>query len=569
MTAGMPTTSGGGLSNSLMDKVKQFVPGASMINAGVQFYRAENEKNLWYLRNAGANTRKEQYSSRIGEEKFRAQNMLDFNEDQSRRLYKGIQTLGVHDQSDNKYYSQQGMADAAVKLKRRAGMNEEESLQVMAQSMAGGDNNIDRLANSLVKLNQVAAEAGVGVVALRESFMQNLMENQGMYGSAAGQKLAMGQAQTFAQWGTAASNVDMNGQIRNNTHNYAMSGSLGMTPAAMRAMAIKNPGAAAASQEKVTVQRLTEYLSSADPAAWSWLQQEVAASQTLLRAENGFNEALRIADGYMSRATMVDYNVWMTLVDLWSTEKYPDERSALAGFIMVMSDNGKSRQLGTSQSRAGTHDLAGKAMTGTDKGKIQSKYSYDSISQDMSGGLGLAPGASGTYLKGLRSGKIDNSGALADFMRKEGKYGGKQKIEVNTADGKRVMTVDEALKGGFEAQIISGDARMVGGGHAGKNISDIVAADTSAEARKNADASAAKKTKLGQDSKKYQEEHGTDDFLANGDKKKKKGDVLVTIGLSKQAEKLLRVTETSGPFSKDDASGDPRHERKRTAGIFD
>lgn len=562
---------GGGLTNSILDKMKQNVPFASTLDSGIKFIRSEQNKNLFYETYGGTGTAGA-YKSRIDEEIFRLQNVLSLNEDEARTISKGVTALG-YDGASNPQIDPDLLRSIGVSAKRDLGIMPESFLQMTAMAQRQGNDDmqgIGRLLGSLEQLRDAANDAGMNVDAVTQAFLQMNQEAINFAGPRSGTQIANQLVKTQTRWGNALGGIDLNAYMQNTGQQYLQAGMMGMTPGGALGVQIRDPQGYAASRAQTGGQTVEAYIQGADPYAWDRLQSLVAARRDDIRREGkGGDVAREVAEQWIATSwgpnTGLTPEVLMQLLQQFYGISAPSLNEAIAYYIVELAGKGIGGD--RDPKTRGSFDSQGRALSGPNKGKVNSDYTDQGISKRLLEG-GPLPSKVGPFQRSLseddqfvmnsiKSGKAGRSGAMVDFLAETDLD---TKVEIQFKGGEtRTMTVRDAIKNGFGSQIESGMARFARGGRSGESTSTVAGANSAAwaDAEQSAQRSA---DGFGQSIFDL-----TEKFNRIG-KVPKSGESAASlgpqIGLTDDAKRLVKLMDRKGGgWDRDDANGNPRSNR--------
>lgn len=499
----------GGLANSAWGAAKSQIAKipviGSLLDRGIGFgekalseYRDQQNKNLWYRGYGGDTSAGQEFADRIAEEKTRVRYAGVFDETEARQAFKQTTAMGYTQNAQGMRWSRNDIISMMAQNKLQSGMSVAQTGQLVDMFGRNGANaQLGNLTQQLKDLTDAAGKAGVNVQQARQSFTMMAQQNFGTFGSQ-GSNVAAYDQKTQISWGQNFQDMNLATPYQNQGWMYAMAGQTGTSIGQMMSMASTNTGQFQATTGAITKERVADWLRNADPQAWQALMAEVQRSKGDLDGPSAGDTAQRIAEDWYNQygGRNLDPNAIMGMMHTWSGQTFPNVYKAMAYFILnYYSAKGQLARGQASIDQSGTISSSGAAVGGADAGKHVGQSS-SALFQSL-GGSHLT-GAEQAFKTNVGNHHGNYSGAMASTLKYiqghqskfDSKFGGSDDplVRIETKSGYRVMKMSDAIQGGYQSQITSGRATMVGGSWAGKSISamgislDKSAANMKAEA---------------------------------------------------------------------------------------
>lgn len=562
----VPPGGGGppGLVNKMWAGAKSFVPSLGLAENILSEWRSQQDKNNFY-RSITGGSHGEAIGERIGEELFRAQTLLSFSEQEARQTYKGITALGYSDRGPEGQpgATREDMMDFVYESKQGFGGTVTESLRRAEIVSRNANISVTGLVDSLEDLSDSAGRAGVNAQQARAQF-DSMLESSSAFGSTSRQ-YALGSVQSQTMLGRSFTNLDPTKQVEDQGYRYMVAASQGMSLAEFNAQSMNNPAAASNAMTGMFLQHMRSYIQGASGEAWNWLEQQVTQQKEALRQDPS-RISMQIAEEFWrSHAGTMDPNAFLLMANQFSDrDDFADHLQAMAYLITQMSGMTQGAEQARRQAQVGMTNMGGQSRgqeglkgrvgeRGLAKGEGGVRGGLQTLVEDDTLGIGAGAQSQVTmsYVNQAReSGK--RSPVLEAMLQQMGTEEEKdQFVEVQTPTGMRVVHLSVAMKH-YKNQLMSGQARFVGGEYGGKNVGAFtggVVDESRAGAAAKEARSKGKWSKKGFTREEWYEKHPEDRPKEDTGWK----GASVKIDLTDRAAQMLK------PVYEEDASGEPKN----------
>ncbi|THA72582.1 hypothetical protein E6R60_27010 [Streptomyces sp. A0642] len=501
--------------------------------------RSQRDKNAFYQSIEGGSNF-DGFAERAHEEAYRWTTFGVLSSDEARKAFKGVTKLGYN----SKVEGGEGRQDALDFIyhgKTRRGATVDESLQTLQVASKNALTNFNDLSNALNEVSDSAGKAGVNSQMARAEFTQLMdVANKSGYGSSAVGVAALEQ-QTKNSYGRSFQDMDVSKRL-GVSHAYMASSIAGISVSEYLTSGPTAKGAADQLLDSASVRAALK------PGVEAWIKEQISKSGGDVSEET----ATQIGEELIQKF-------------------YPNDAFALAQVVGTLSGNGGLSQDPVKAATWIVQQYNGKGAGATASNmKKQDQKSLEKTSESnrlrtdvkenlrphASGGRGgVVTGAlkgldketSGGFL-GFGGDPSDAVSAYEKWHKKTGdedpvvynllnKIDGddKSKVAITTKDGKRVVSLTEAIKN-HRNELASGKAVVVEGDKAGKSVAEILG-DDKVDPLRDFSKEAKASGKVGESYEEWEKKHTTKD---------KKGREKLEIGLTAEARRLLTVLDSTG-----------------------
>lgn len=444
--------------------------------------RSQRDKNAYYQSIEGGSNLAG-FGERAHEEAYRWSTFGVLSSDESRRAFKGVTQLGYN----SKVEGGPGRQDALNFVyhgKTAYGATVDESLQELQVASKSALTNFKDLSTALKDVSDSAGKAGVNAQMARAQMTQLLDQAQSSgYGSSA-TGVAQLEQKTLNSYGRAYQGVDASGRL-SMSHAYMAASVAGISLSKYLTGGASVKGAADQKLDNATISAVLK------PEARAWVIEQLNQSG----GDPSPEVIAQIAEELLNRFYAEDAGALASAVaSLSGYTAYAQDPVKAAGWV-VEQLNGK----GVGVTAKDMQKTATKQQKATSKTNSVQKNVGDNL-RDPVGGDGTNSGVSalGGTLDTESSGGFlgfgsHESKAVQAYNNWHNKNGGqedpvlysllnaihgddKAKVEVSTKDGKKVVTLADAIKN-HPNELASGKAVVVEGDQAGKAVSDILGKD--------------------------------------------------------------------------------------------
>ncbi|MFH8483095.1 hypothetical protein [Streptomyces sp. NPDC018055] len=503
--------------------------------------RSQRDKNAYYQSIEGGSNF-DGFAERMHEEAYRWTTFGVLSSEESRKAFKGVTKLGYNSKVEDGIGRQDAL-NFVYHGKTRRGATVDESLQTLQVSSKNALTNLNELSNALNGVSDSAGKAGVNSQLARAEFTQLMdLANKSGYGSSA-VGVAELEQRTKNSYGRSFQDMDVSGRLGIN-HAYMAASIAGIS---VSDYLTAGPTAKGAADQKLDSAAASAVLK---PGVEAWIKDQIAKSGGDVSEEI----ATQIGEELIQRF-------------------YPNDSPALAQVIATLSGNGGLAQDPVKAATWIVQQHNGKGAGATVKSMDRlSKKSNEELSKRngvVSSSSGLSrvtekdKGASaGRSAQGKRldrevSGGFlglggDNSDAYNAYDSWHKDSGGKEdpvvyallnaikgddksKVAVTTKDGKKVVSLADAVKR-HRNELASGNAVVVEGDKAGRSVADILG-ENNVDPGRDYSKEAKAREKSGVSYEEWEKKNT---------KKDKKGAEKLEISLTPDARRLLTVMDSTG-----------------------
>lgn len=547
----MDAPQGGGLVNALLGHV----PGYGTYQKVMQEIHDQQTKTDYY-RNVTGSGYDDALRERMGEEGF-AHNPLNrrwFDEEEARAAYKGVVRLGYNQYSDRTGpvggATQTEALDFLTEAKKSRGQDLSESLGQLQAASKSASIDLDSLNAALDGVSEAAGKAGSNTQMVRQQFLNMMTQgiNRGQGGGAVG--FAQTIASTNASYGRDyAATVDSSG-LYSPQMEYRAAGMSGMTQMELRNIERTDPVRAQQIFGKIADQTIES--AGVTPEMKQWIKNEVRNSGGVqaLRTDDG-QLADQIAQSFLS--TFEDQfpsaDAFTQVLSSLSGQSFPNDLMAARWLIENVAGNSMADNARRTQAQTQRTDLHGRTKGG-ERVEGMDKTLSGFAEKTKSGGIfgiweGNSPAARHYIERAKKSGQRDP--VIEQLLKSEEMKGGGAlgtQVQVHTADGPRVVSLDEALQK-FPNQVSAGAVKFMSGKAAGKSVADVTGGrvDSTRDWLKEAQ----KTTKAGESLKEWKKSHSEEwRHLVKGVKMPSASGGTVQIALTPDAARLVKAMNLAG-----------------------
>lgn len=503
--------------------------------------RSQRDKNAYYQSIEGGSNF-DGFAERAHEEAYRWSTFGVLSSDEARKAFKGVTKLGYNSKVEGGIGRQDAL-DFVYHGKTRRGATVDESLQTLQVNSKNALGSLNDLNDALNAVSDSAGKAGTNSQMARAEFTQ-LMDQaikQG-YGSSSSGVAALEQ-NIKTSYGRSFQDVDASGRMSDNRAYLAAS----MTGMSVSEYMLAGPTARGEADAVVdkNVARL-----GLKPGVEAWIKQQIAksggnvsedveqqiAEEMLLKFYPNDGKALVGVVNSLS-----GYNVGNDPVKAaaWIVKQFNGKGAAAEVKELTASDKKKLKE--TSQNNKVSTGVGELQRTSQDdRGPNAGKSKLGDLDREHSGGfLGFGGHNSDAY-NAYQSWHKKNGGqedpvvyALLNKIHGDDKT----KVAVTTKDGKKVVSLADAIKR-HRNELASGKAVVLGpDGGKGQSVKDILGAD-GIDPLRDFSKEAKSSEKHAQTFEEWEKAHT---------KKGKKGAAdKLEIGLTADARRLLTVMDSTG-----------------------
>lgn len=490
---GTTPTQPGLFENSLQAARNGILPVGAAFNI-LDEIRSQRDKNAQYQAIEGTDNLTG-FHERYNEALYSMTTRGMFSPEESSALFKNVTALGLTERSDNAGLTRKEALDFAYDSKKMMGMDVQESSNILVEATKYATTSLGELSNELQQVSKAAGEAGVNSKVARENFMRlySTAQENGMPGSL-GTTGMIAEYQT--KMGRGYQNVDMSG-LYSSGYQAMMSAATGMDMNAIKATAITNPTGYA---QMVGQQQDVALSSLVTPDMETWLANEVQEAggyDLLARSEDFLAQSYARWLQYLSETGAPPVEVFAQAVgaltgqaNMNPTEAYLFLLGQYGGKSMEDVAKEQEEKVAVKEGSTDANMFAGQSVT---EHGVNTAAEWGFKAARMEGPLGMnmnaipgfAPAAAaigGGF--GLMSGLFGTEGPAAatdaymSWSDTEGKsdpvmeqilnglkeqgIDDEQRVRVQTAEGEKVVNIEEAVKY-YRNQLTTGVARFAGG----------------------------------------------------------------------------------------------------------
>lgn len=495
--------------------------------------RSQRDKNSYYQAVEGGSNFAG-FGERLHEEAYRWSTFGVFSSDEARNAFKGVTRLGYNSKVEGGPGRQEAL-NFLYHGKTSYGASVDEGLQTLQVASQSAVSNLKELSSALKDVSDTAGKAGINAQQARADFTQMVgAASQGGMGGNAATGAARLAENTKSMLGRSFQSADYSGQM-----------SLGYSTLAAGIGGVKlgdyltNRGGAQTRARSVTEQAFLQQVLK--PGVREWVKGEISRSE-----KTPLDDASR--QDIAERMLQTFYN---------------DDALALSAALSLVLPDGANDPV-----RAAVwvvtqieNESAG-GITNKAASDIASKSAQDAhqanMVQHVSGGQAALDHEAPWYQFGMGGSKAVQ--AYSDWSKKNGfqddpvvrallgkvKGDNNTKVLVTTKDGKKVVSLEEAVKN-HRDELAAGNAIIMEGdkSQVGHTVKDLVGSDK-VDPLRDFKGEAGKSTSSGPSLTDWEKSH-----QASGGG--------LTIGLTPEAKRLLTVLETSGTSGAAAAASPPQN----------
>ncbi|MFE0490207.1 hypothetical protein [Streptomyces griseoaurantiacus] len=486
--------------------------------------RSQRDKNAYYQSIEGGSNF-DGFAERAHEEAYRWTTFGVLSSEESRKAFKGVTKLGYN----SKVEGGPGRQDALNFIyhgKTRRGETVDESLQQLQVASKNALTNLNDLSNALNEVSDSAGKAGVNSQLARAEFTQLLdtAQKSGYGSSSIG--VASAEQQIKNSYGRSFQDMDVSQRL-SMSHTIMSASASGMSVSDYLTSGVTNKLAADSRLDKSTVQAVMK------PGVEEWIKQKLSKAGG---AGNVPEDTVQgIAEEMLRQFYPNDSFALPPVVSSLSGNKITDPVKAAAWIVQQFNEKGATAAL--TQNKADLKKTSAINQDISGLGKVFSPP--QGIDQEVSGRtLGIFGGHASKAVQAYKKwadGKGGQYDPVVVNLLNKIKGDDKAKVAVSTKDGKRVVSLEEAIKN-HRNELASGKAVIVEGDKAGKSVEEILGKDK-VDPLRDFSKEAKKKDSSGESYAKWEKDHT---------KKDKKGRDKLEITLSPQAQRLLSVMDSTG-----------------------
>ena len=534
--------------NPYIKAVSYAIKGA---DKAVDEWHSQSAKNDYY-RNIEGGTVGNAVGERLREEAYRWQTMGVFSEEEASKAQKGVTRIGYNNRTDQRSgMKRQEALDYIYDAKKSRGQSVEMGLEQVSVASKSLNVDLGSLQKAMEAVANTAGKAGVNSEMAVRQYTQMVR-----LGIARGQGAgSVGFAQAIQETNVSmgrdyASNVDSS-QAFSKDRQYRAAAMSGMTAGKLLNMERNDPAGAAKAYDKLNKGDL------ASAGITKAMQDKIKAAIDLIGGPEGLrddpNQANRIANDFLADylASGRDPNALPeVLSSLTDTDFGGNPEMAARWVVAQVGGNSSAAQAARNQQQAGKTDLNGKTLKdGTQNTTIGTMEDFTKSAGNSTAVAQYKNTAAATGQRDQVSESLLKSESLL------GDKGNKTHVLVSTKDGRRVLTLDEAMKE-FPYEVATGQVEFIDGDAKGKSVQQLAGiTDTSTEARAGATTEMTRSSGVGQSEADYEAKNGQIDLGADG---KDGARTTVVIELSDEAKRYFKQpAPSSNPLADAAAAGQP------------
>ncbi|MGA5598417.1 hypothetical protein ACPCSE_29705 [Streptomyces cellulosae] len=503
--------------------------------------RSQRDKNAYYQSVEGGDNFSG-FGERFSEEVYRWSTPMVFSEEEARKAFKGVTRLGYNSKVEGGIGRQEAL-DFLYHGKTRRGQTVEEGLQQLQVNSKNALGSLEDLNEALNAVSDSAGKAGVNAQMARAEFV-GLMDQaiKNGYGSSA-TDVASAEQQLKNSYGRSFQDVDVSGRLSQN-HAYMAASAAGMSVSDYLTGGVTNKLAADSILDQRTVQTLLK------AGVEQWIKEQIANAGGAGNLDEDVVQ--QIAEEMLRTFYPNDAYALVPAVSTLSGQRIEDPVKAAVWIVQQYNDKGA-----TAQNKKTSAADKKKLKEISEKNDVINNVGNTSRSVANDRGPGAGKTLLGDKLDEERSGGFLGFGsspskAVEAYNDWHDKKGGredpviyhllnaidgddKSKVAVTTKDGKKVVSLADAIKR-HRNELASGQAVVVEGDHAGKTVEEILGPDK-IDPLRDFSKEAAKAEKSGVSYAKWEKENTTRD---------KRGREKLEITLTAEARRLLTVLGSTG-----------------------
>jgi hypothetical protein len=514
--------------------------------------RSQRDKNAFYQSVEGGSNF-DGFAERLHEEAYRWTTFGVLSSEEARKAFKGVTKLGYN----SKVEGGPGRQDALNFVyhgKTAYGATVDESLQELQVASKNAQINFKDLSSALKEVSDSAGKAGVNAQMARAEFTQlvDTATKSGFGSSAVG--AAELEQKTKNSYGRSFQDLDVSGRLSIN-HAYMAASLSGMSVSDYLTSGPTAKGAADQRLDSAAVQAVLkpgveQWIKTQISKAGGNVSEQVAAQigEELIRTfyPNDSPALAQVVARLSGNGGLAKDPVKAAT---WIVQQYNDKGAAATARSMTREDQSQAKEASQkNRVRTGVGETLRIPMD--DRGPNAGKRALGAdLDREHEGGfLGFGGDNSDAY------------NAYQDWHNKNGgqedpvvyallnkiKGDDKSKVAVTTKDGKKVVSLADAIKR-HRNELASGKAVVVEGDQAGKTVAEIVGKDKVDPLRDfSKEAKAAETSGLSYEA--WEKQHT---------KKDSKGTERLEIGLTADARRLLTVLDSTGVSGSSATSNPP------------
>ncbi|MGW9067902.1 hypothetical protein ACWGQT_00420 [Streptomyces yangpuensis] len=503
--------------------------------------RSQRDKNAFYQSIEGGSNFAG-FGERLHEEAYRWTTFGVLSSEEARKAFKGVTKLGYNSKAEGGPGRQDAL-NFVYHGKTAYGATVDESLQELQVASKSALTNFKDLSSALKEVSDSAGKAGVNAQLARAEMTQLLDQAiKGGYGSSA-VGVAELEAKTKQSYGRSFQDVDVSGRL-SMSHAYMAASIAGMSVSDYLTSGPTAKGMADQKLDNAAIQAVLK------PGVEAWIKEQVG------KAGGNVSEqvAAQIGEELIRKFYPNDSPALAQVVGrlsgigglaqdpvkaaAWIVQQYNGKgAAATAGSMGAESEQKAKASSEKNQVRTNVGEMMRVPMDdrGPNAGKIALGRDLD---KEKSGGfLGFGGDNSDAY-NAYQNWHKKNGGQedpVVYALLNKIKGDDKSKVAVTTKDGKKVVSLADAIKR-HRNELASGKAVVVEGDQAGKSVAEILGADK-VDAMRDFSSEAKAEEKAGQSYSLWEKEHT---------KKDKGGEQRLEISLSAEARRLLTVLDSTG-----------------------
>ncbi|MEV7675125.1 hypothetical protein [Streptomyces sp. NPDC088752] len=498
--------------------------------------RSQRDKNAYYQSIEGGSNF-DGFAERLHEEAYRWTTFGVLSEEESRKAFKGVTKLGYNSKAEGGIGRQDAL-DFIYHGKTRRGASVDETLQTLQVNSKNALGGLEDLNAALNDISDSAGKAGINSQMARAEFTQ-LMDKaiKSGYGSASTDVARLEQG-IKNSYGRSFQDVDASARLGINRAYLASS---------MTGTTVSNyltAGATAKAQADSVVDKAVAKL-GLKQGVEQWIKEQIAKS--------GGN---------------VNEEVEQQIAEEMLQTFYPNDPMALAalvgtlsGYPGLASDPVKAAAWIVKQYNGKGAGAEAKEMTAEDKKNAQEISKKNGVAKDIGDGLRTRGNTVGGRARGgltaLDPGtpwyqfgfsqtsavhayedwheKTDDEDPVVYNLLNKIKDDDATKVAVSTKDGKRVVSLADAIKR-HRNELASGQAVILEGDQKGKSVKDILG-EKGVDPLRDFSGEAKAQEKAGQSFEQWEKAHSST---------QKDGTKKLEVGLTAEARRLLTVLDSTG-----------------------
>ncbi|MFE5602730.1 hypothetical protein ACFQ8O_26515 [Streptomyces coelicoflavus] len=514
--------------------------GGAVVAAATQIpaeIRSQRDKNAFYQSIEGGDN-VSGFGERFSEEVYRWSTPMVFSEEEARKAFKGVTKLGYNSKAEGGT-GRQEVLDFLYHGKTRRGQTVDEGLQQLQVNSKNALGSLNDLNDALNAVSDSAGEAGINAQMARAEFTQ-LMDKavKSGYGSEAASAAALEQ-QTKNSYGRAFQDVDVSDRLAM-SQAYMVASLSGISVSDYLTAGVTARGQAEGVRDKAARQSVMK------PGMEEWIKDQVAKSggagnlsepvvtqiveEMLRRFYPNDAFALSAVVGRLTGQRNLD----PVTAGMWLVQQYNDKGAAAESKELSAAD--KKRQKEASKKNAVVENIGdglrvrGNTIAGREKGGLRHLDEGTPWYH-----FGFSKTSAVHAYEDWHEKTEDEDPVVYNLLNKIKDDDG-TKVAVSTKDGKRVVSLADAIKR-HRNELASGKAIILEEkGGKGQSVADLLG-EENVDPLRDFSKEAKAKEKAGETYASWEKDHTVKD---------KKGREKLEISLTAEARRLLTVMDSTG-----------------------